>query len=266
MTMRSALRYRPVDGESRETAQVEISTSRASRQRDQSRRSRLPRPASADVQIEDEEIHTDDLLGPEEETVFHPIPERRRGSRPVGASVPPSRDDTPQGTKPDQPASRQRRRWRNHHPLLGLLLLFLVLWIAWSAIYGIRLGLFRLDNRIRFDTHPPTDTIMVALPGDPAGHPTQMSATNANGQITVTIIPGSDPAQKSQMLSATTLLPSIWGDIGQVVPALSLEEGAIQLTLNGDPQYSRLFAWPLRQTFVISQSPQDGRFQIVQTA
>lgn len=171
---------------------------RAHRPRPSSR----PGPAMADVQTDEQEIHTDDV-SENEPTVFYPLSRRRWADKPVGASVSPTRTSarptrmTTDHGKPKQPRSQRS------HPFLAMGIGLVSVVLLYTLFWGIWLGLSRWGNSIRFQGHSPEDTLTATIDGQN----TRMIAVNPGQQISVYIFLGNE---KVQVLSEP-LLQATWG-------------------------------------------------------
>ena len=242
-TPKSALRYQTIEGDKASKGTVQVSTLRTHRPRPASR----PGPIQADVQTDEHEaIHTDDLLD-EDLTVFHPLPERRKRSRPGNASAPPLHHDRrPVRTTEEHRPSR--RQWCGAVALVILIPLL---------IFGVYSGAWYLhdqgvqgDISSHFGGHAPSDSLTLGRQ--------VVFAHNEGTQITIYFIPsGSEQGTRLvEPLESTLGIPS------KVIPTLSLVNGSLFLKLVGVPTYPQ---WT-QPVALYKLQPTANGYQAVQVA
>lgn len=201
---------------------------------------------SVAVQTEDSEaekraIQTDDLEDSfeEEESAYHTVVPVRSRNRSIQTRI--STRQVPAVQK-HQPM----RQWRipSMRPLFWIAIGVLLLWLVYTGIWGIKLGMGHWNNALRFQGHPPVDSLTAMIDGQS----TNIFARNTGQEISVYLFLAGG---KVQILSEP-LYPSAWAeDTAEVVPSLSVDHGKLILTLTGDPQYGGLMG-AVTEKFVIA--------------
>lgn len=167
---------------------------------------------------------------------------RQRGSEDVAISTMPRRRRTQRKEMEPLPQARRESHWLL--PLGAGMLLIIVLYTVVFWVYFLGLG---IANRLSYGPHPTSEMRAVLGLSDSQDDPSVILASNIDGRIVVTILPGGEPG-RAFIYQLTALSPAQWGNLDDVAPTIEVQPHAstpnIAIRLVGDPDYWHFFARP----------------------